>query len=238
MSENRVNNQYLTKSSLIAVIFGVVALVAVYFAFTKEPEYIIDTSQKDEMVAKINDLQDSILVSRRTSDSLAKEVAESDVLVERLRSKIEGLEEGLDSITGVVADYSLKEDSTYFADKSGSPVTITRDTNIQMTPIQLKYANLNIAQNGFNKGVILTQGILITELTRSNNLKIDIIKEKDVELAAQKQISASKDTIIEEQVVDAKAAKKQAKKEKRKSFFVGVGTGVLATLAALLVIVN
>ncbi len=228
----------IDRSTLLVAVFAIVAAVAIFIAFTKKPVYIIDNSDKEGRIALIDSLAIVIESYKLTESELDSKLMEKDSVITALTRQAEEAEAEKDEVLQVIANQTLREDSAYFALHSGTPVVITRDSNVKITPMQLKYANINIAGNLLSASIISTQSSLIAGLVEmgDDKEKLNVVQKQHIKALEETNQALTDDNV--DHVQQAKVKEKEAKKEKRKAFFIGAGAGAVGVLITLLVLIN
>ena len=107
---------------------------------------------------------------------------------------------------------------------------INGDTNILITPNQLRWANKQIATVEYLEAKTVSLNRIIDAYSNNFRLSIKQSFEYQKQIKAYKKSQAAYKATIEKQKKQAKAAKKQARKKKTRAIFASFGVGVIAGL--------
>lgn len=217
------------KSILIYVLITV-SMALAYITFTQEPVVIDRAEELRVMQRRVDSLVSAAAIYSDRADSVLVVTQKQDSVIGELRKELESVRDSASTEISIITAQSMKRDSMYFAEKSGEPVIITRDSNAVITPMQLKFANINIAGNELSKGIIRTQGVLINSLSEAVGTRDSLIVLKVNENNALMEAVESGNSMIniknEELADEKKNSKRKEKRALARGAIVG-GVGIL-----------
>jgi hypothetical protein len=216
-------------------------MAALYYTINKyEAELLILKTHSIEVENNLNAkiaTKDSTVVSyEHIIEMLKNNTVEYRKKIDSLSDELSILSQKKTIELSKIKSNTLKEDSAYFALKSGYPVTITRDSVVELQPIQLNFANLNIFENEMNKLILHTKDSLLiaydSALQHADSVSYTYAQQSN-ELKLLVELQKAK--IKERELVHEDEIKTE-KKKKKNAFFTGAGVGSALILILVLLV--